>query len=309
MFSIGGEYNQYIALQIHGGCDVRGGYTRPRIFALTEEFSIMHNADGQIYCTGTGEEPWENRHEWSTNDAYSWYYQGTAGHGAGKQLEKYPIIDKQDLLDEVSETFTEDLEDYLAGKIADMISQSGLAECIREYRDRYNAADLDTEIEEDKLRAAEDILIYKRLIELNDEDLASTLALDLPGGKDKIDLLEDNMKPYQREIDRQNRRKQEIQEIHTKAAIEYSFTEIPGRYTEEGKKASNDYLAKIDYKNFSYRAPRSLVDIMTRHQKQRQSEIDSVNHQREQYKQDRGFILADGDQGFCPLCQSTLVAQ
>ena len=29
-FEVGGRY--YYALQVHGGCDVRGGYTRPRIF-------------------------------------------------------------------------------------------------------------------------------------------------------------------------------------------------------------------------------------------------------------------------------------
>jgi hypothetical protein len=31
-FGFGG--NDYIALQIHGGCDVRGGYTKPRIFMI-----------------------------------------------------------------------------------------------------------------------------------------------------------------------------------------------------------------------------------------------------------------------------------
>jgi hypothetical protein len=40
-FGFGG--NDYIALQIHGGCDVRGGYTKPRIFMITtsrEDFFI-----------------------------------------------------------------------------------------------------------------------------------------------------------------------------------------------------------------------------------------------------------------------------
>jgi ribosomal protein S6E (S10) len=31
-FGMGG--NEYLILQVHGGCDVRGGYTRPQVFAL-----------------------------------------------------------------------------------------------------------------------------------------------------------------------------------------------------------------------------------------------------------------------------------
>jgi len=31
------EYGRYIILQIHNGCDVRGGYTQPRIFRLLED--------------------------------------------------------------------------------------------------------------------------------------------------------------------------------------------------------------------------------------------------------------------------------
>lgn len=34
----GGEWgDDYVLLQIHGGCDVRGGYTKPRVFRIIEE--------------------------------------------------------------------------------------------------------------------------------------------------------------------------------------------------------------------------------------------------------------------------------
>lgn len=39
----------YVVLQIHGGCDVRGGYSRPRIFSLNNEY--LFDQDGSIYCS------------------------------------------------------------------------------------------------------------------------------------------------------------------------------------------------------------------------------------------------------------------
>ncbi len=32
----GGNLGSYVVLQIHGGCDVRGGYSRPRVFTLND---------------------------------------------------------------------------------------------------------------------------------------------------------------------------------------------------------------------------------------------------------------------------------
>jgi hypothetical protein len=54
-----------VALQIHGGADVRGGYTAPRIFSMDEEYSlIMENA--AIYCTGDAvDSDGPHRFDWS----------------------------------------------------------------------------------------------------------------------------------------------------------------------------------------------------------------------------------------------------
>ena len=40
----------YIALTIHGGCDVRGGYTAPRMFtSYGEDYALMDNADFEVH--------------------------------------------------------------------------------------------------------------------------------------------------------------------------------------------------------------------------------------------------------------------
>jgi len=88
----GEGWETIILLQIHGGCDIRGGYTRPKVFYADEQ--ILMNADSVIFCS-------ENRdHEWSTDDGYHWYYQGCAGYGAGKQLEEYDFHSIEDWQEE-----------------------------------------------------------------------------------------------------------------------------------------------------------------------------------------------------------------
>jgi len=47
----------YVLLQIHGGCDVRGGYTRPRVFTTGDDSwsltVLFDNADAELYCAGS----------------------------------------------------------------------------------------------------------------------------------------------------------------------------------------------------------------------------------------------------------------
>lgn len=119
-----GYAGDFVALQVHGGADVRGGYTKPRVFEFghMSELDILDNARGGIYCTGEDYLPGvlslkeaqekqllipgvevtkidfdSSNHNWSTDDAgYSWYYQGSCGWGAGIQLEKYEVVDLDD---------------------------------------------------------------------------------------------------------------------------------------------------------------------------------------------------------------------
>jgi hypothetical protein len=62
---------QYVALQIHQGCDVRGGYTRPWIFSLSDEYALLSES-GSVDCTG----PEQHRYdyyggEWTVEGCYS----------------------------------------------------------------------------------------------------------------------------------------------------------------------------------------------------------------------------------------------
>lgn len=58
-FSLDGA--EFVALQIHGGCDVRGGYTRPRVFALPR-------------CPDVS--LWDNNRFTVADSVNAWYYDG-----------------------------------------------------------------------------------------------------------------------------------------------------------------------------------------------------------------------------------------
>lgn len=98
---------EFVILQVHGGCDVRGGYTRPRVFSVghLSELDITDDQRGGVYCTGEDHLPGgdegadHGEHNWSTDDGHHMYYQGSCGLGAGMQLEEYEVVD----LDEVED--------------------------------------------------------------------------------------------------------------------------------------------------------------------------------------------------------------
>lgn len=62
------EYDIYILLQIHGGCDVRGGYTKPRILkVLDRDYFILAQNDCDAMCNNCG------AHWYSDDGGYHWY--------------------------------------------------------------------------------------------------------------------------------------------------------------------------------------------------------------------------------------------
>lgn len=77
-----------VILRIHGGCDIRGGYTSPRIFYCTEEYSIMENARASLWCTDNHE------HSWYTDDAYTFY----PNEGSG-ELSDFQFRTMQEVLE------------------------------------------------------------------------------------------------------------------------------------------------------------------------------------------------------------------
>lgn len=46
----GEDYGDVILLQWHGGCDARGGYTRPRAFRITSDGGLYDQNDFGLYC-------------------------------------------------------------------------------------------------------------------------------------------------------------------------------------------------------------------------------------------------------------------
>jgi len=90
MFSLtDDEYDVFVLLQIHGGCDVRGGYTKPRIFkVLDRDYFLMAQSDVNAYCP-------KCKANWMSDDSgYNWYYDGsTAKEPADKQWDKVILKD------------------------------------------------------------------------------------------------------------------------------------------------------------------------------------------------------------------------
>jgi len=76
----GDEYDTYIMLQIHNGADVRGGYTKPKIFrVLDRDYFIIAQNDVNVrcecrYCNAYSD---DGAYNWQMNDAEYWETQKT----------------------------------------------------------------------------------------------------------------------------------------------------------------------------------------------------------------------------------------
>lgn len=84
------DHTDYVILQVHGGADVRGGYTRPRVFEVSGDAANMFdNARATIYCTGDHDKCGAY---WDTENGCSWHRDGNyVGPG---QLQDYDRTDE-----------------------------------------------------------------------------------------------------------------------------------------------------------------------------------------------------------------------
>lgn len=100
----------YALLQIHGGADVRGGYTKPRLFSLAEydETAILDNARATIVCSA------DHGHNWSTDDANHWYFDGSTGH---TELQEYDRVEVAFTDPEDENAVLAELADQRVGKL------------------------------------------------------------------------------------------------------------------------------------------------------------------------------------------------
>ena len=80
-----------VALQVHGGADVRGGYTRPRIFSVDSEYElVMENAS--IYCSGDAVDS-DGPHSFDWNGG-EWLHDGSYS----PEFSPYAMTQRRDLL-------------------------------------------------------------------------------------------------------------------------------------------------------------------------------------------------------------------
>lgn len=94
----------HVLLQVHQGCDVRGGYSAPKAFTCREELSVFDLARGSIRCTGDnrntqqqdlpGMESEECTASWYTDDDYHWY--DNEGAFNARNLEAFDKIREED---------------------------------------------------------------------------------------------------------------------------------------------------------------------------------------------------------------------
>jgi len=83
------EGTVYMLLQIHGGADVRGGYTAPRVFSY-DPYSFFEY--GAIYCSGDAvDSDGPHRIEWSGGE---WVYEGEYS----SEYSPYAMTERRDLL-------------------------------------------------------------------------------------------------------------------------------------------------------------------------------------------------------------------
>lgn len=81
----------YVLLQIHGGCDVRGGYTDAVAFEASDNYgtSIYDNARATIQPEPDPAAEGREAVYWYTDDGWHWYFQGASP--GGPKLRDAPV--------------------------------------------------------------------------------------------------------------------------------------------------------------------------------------------------------------------------
>jgi len=91
------KYSDIVLLQVHGGCDLRGGYTDPKVFRA-EQYRIWDYDKASIWCDSC-------RKYWQTDDGAHWYEDGGCGKGL-RELESYPLLTEDVEDPELQEVFS-----------------------------------------------------------------------------------------------------------------------------------------------------------------------------------------------------------
>ena len=93
--------DNYVLLQVHGGCDVRGGYTAPRLFSMGryDDTGLFDHNRGTIYAEKPDNDQlgfpgistkWTDDAPYWYSDGSSWGFEGCWGF-KHRALEDYPV--------------------------------------------------------------------------------------------------------------------------------------------------------------------------------------------------------------------------
>lgn len=143
----GGELyfsNTYVFLQVHGGADVRGGYTDVRVFTENgrTELGILDNARATIYDDSV--DGFHSRREalkhgntlppayWTTDDGYHWYAEGCSGVGAEPALNEFEVRELPEKYDAEDAMSRVDEDAY---RVGNQLGHTGAIKYAKEFLD------------------------------------------------------------------------------------------------------------------------------------------------------------------------------
>lgn len=99
-----GHLEELVALQIHGGADVRGGYTKPRIFRPSGTYgdtaALLDVAEANVGCSRCQARWFVQANHWEGDNSYRPEFEDVEGID---RLDKMPAIDVVDIIDEQGE--------------------------------------------------------------------------------------------------------------------------------------------------------------------------------------------------------------
>ena len=137
-FTLEDDNQEYVALMVHGGADVRGGYTAPKIFICNDELSILDNNRATVYSEKKEDSQLSfELDSYLSEDSLRWFFDGGSrleqeDTDKVKDLNEYEIITQKKL-----EALNDDLEaeddlltpkDFI-GKGVIFVDENGIAYC------------------------------------------------------------------------------------------------------------------------------------------------------------------------------------
>lgn len=167
------EEPEYALLQVHGGCDIRGGYTDPKAFSLPE--GDLNITDATISCSHCSA-------RWQTDDSVHWYFDGVGEQEKYLQSSKIWRVVLPVVPPEGASPPAQQQRDYLAGMTETERRAWEIVVALSSKRDDIpKAKRLWPAMAWDRIAATGEEKLMQELLEIR-KNLKNTL-LELPGGR------------------------------------------------------------------------------------------------------------------------------